>query len=875
MPDGFAVHEMIFDGTGKPVDYRFLAVNPAFEEITGLAANDIIGQTVLEVLPGTEDIWIQNYGKVVVTGTPLRFESGHTKLNKLFEVHAYRPQEGQFACIFRDITERKTHEAETEVRAEHSRKTAADYRAIFEGALEGILRATLDGRILAANPAMLRMLGFEDESDIKRVSAYELWLHPEDRSRFLRQVEEQKTVRDYEGLLRRKDGTIVKVSLAGRKVIGSDGQTVYYDGFFQDISARKQAEERLHASENKFKMAFMTGTDASSISTLKEGKILEVNDRFSEVFGYSREDACGKTSSELGWYAEDDRDRLISELKRQGHVEEMEFHGRVKNGELRYMLVSASLLQSDHGELILCVIRDITEQKRAAAEKAKLEEQFRQAQKLESIGRMAGGIAHDFNNQLTVINGYGDLLLRACKKGDPLLEWIEEIRNAGERASKLVRQLLIFSRKQSLEPRSMRLEALIGENRSMLQRFLGEDVQLVVESEPAGWLVMADPGQLHQVLMNLTVNARDAMPRGGTLTIRTANVVVSQAGIGVHPKVAPGQYVVLGVSDTGAGIAKEIQERIFEPFFTTKQEGEGTGLGLSTVYGIVRQLGGAINVQSEPGSGASFEIYLPRLEAEVGVDTPQPATQTASPGGFETILVVEDQAPVRNLMVLALKEAGYHVLESANGTEALLLAEQHSGPIHLLLTDVIMPHMTGKEVANRLRPSRHEMKVLYVSGYAADTLTRRGLGEPDWEFIGKPFAPDQLTGKVREILGPSRPSAAILVVDDDASVRGLFEHVLSEAGYEVVVACDGCEALVKVRERGFNLLLTDLVMPEREGLELIMILRKERPDLKVMAVSGAFGGAFLEAAEALGASAVLLKPVSPGQLLDAVRNIVG
>jgi CheY-like chemotaxis protein len=318
-------------------------------------------------------------------------------------------------------------------------------------------------------------------------------------------------------------------------------------------------------------------------------------------------------------------------------------------------------------------------------------------------------------------------------------------------------------------------------------------------------------------------------------------------------------------------MSEETQQSIFDPFFTTKPEGKGTGLGLSTVYGIVRQLRGTITVSSKLGYGTRFEIYLPRLGDEVVVP-PKEQQLTGSVDGSETVLVVEDQEPVRHLAVSVLKEHGYRVLEASQGEEALALTERHDGPIHLLLTDVIMPYMTGRALADRLKIARPETKLLYMSGYGTEVITNHGLLEPNAPYLAKPFTPDALVEKVREVLGPHQPRPVILVADDEESVRSFYRRVLSGAGYEVVDASDGAEALQKSRERRFDLLLTDLVMPEREGLELIMVLREEQPQLKIVAISGAFGGTFLKPAEFLGAAVTLLKPVSPDQLLSVVKD---
>ena len=396
---------------------------------------------------------------------------------------------------------------------------------------------------------------------------------------------------------------------------------------------------------------------------------------------------------------------------------------------------------------------EVARRVRAEEERSRFEAQFLQAQKLESLGRLAGGVAHDFNNLLTVINGYSDLVLRTLHRNDPLRVSIEAIRTAGLRATDLTRQLLAFSRKQIVEPRQVDLNALIAETRTMLQRLMGEDIQVVTKLAPDLGMVMADPGSLHQILMNVAVNARDAMPLGGKFTIETANVELDAHAAAQFPDTKPGPYIRLTVSDTGIGMNEETKQRIFDPFFTTKAEGEGTGLGLSTVYGIVRQADGSVVVRSEPDQGALFVIHLPRIMESQSIDAADTGSEKAQ-RGTETILLVEDHEELRKLAAFALNYCGYRILQAANGGAALLTAKAHAGPIHLMITDMIMPGMTGKELAGQLKPLRPEMKVLYMSGYVGDEITRRGLLEPGATYIAKPFTPDSLAEKVRQVLGP-------------------------------------------------------------------------------------------------------------------------
>ncbi|PYP56392.1 MAG: hybrid sensor histidine kinase/response regulator [Gemmatimonadetes bacterium] len=507
---------------------------------------------------------------------------------------------------------------------------------------------------------------------------------------------------------------------------------------------RKRTEEQLHESERKYRLLFETNPEPMFVYDFETLRIMAVNEAAITRYGYSESEFLALTIRDIR--SVEEQARLEQELARrtdEGAVRTGVRH-RAKDGRLFEVDLVARPLEFAGRRARLVLARDVTAQRH-------LEHQLRQSQKMEAVGQLAGGIAHDFNNLLTAILGSTQLLLHATPPGDARREDVEEIRNAGLRAAELTRQLLAFSRRQVLAPKVLELNAVVANMDKMLRRLIGDDVELATALHAEAGAVNADPGQLEQVLLNLVVNARDAMPGGGRVLIETTRMTLRDELVERRHRLPPGDYVCLAVADSGLGMDEATQAHLFEPFFTTKEVGKGTGLGLATVYGIVKQSGGYIWVYSEPGRGTTVKVYLPRVRGAAEPPLPAPELPPLR-GGKETVLLVEDAAPVRTLARRSLEARGYRVLDAADGPSALELSARHAGEIDVLVTDVVMPGMSGRELAERLAPTRPRMKVLYTSGYTDDAMVRQGVLNAGVAFLQKPFVPDTLARKVRDVL---------------------------------------------------------------------------------------------------------------------------
>ncbi|RPH50485.1 MAG: PAS domain-containing sensor histidine kinase [Desulfobacteraceae bacterium] len=662
----------------------------------------------------------------------------------------------EISALKRKIREIEQSGAEYRPARDALKKSEALYHDMVETSQDPVWQCDAEGRYTYLNPAWESVLGYTVEEMIGR--KFSDFQSPETASRDLEEfvrLMQGGSVKNYETIHIGKSGNEINLIFNAKFLISETGRIIGTSGTAHDITGLKKADSALRDSEEKYRLTFDTSPDAINISRLEDGLYVDINRGFTQLAGFSREEVIGKTSLEINlWHDPADRQKLVQGLREKGFYENLEARLRRKDGSVGTGLISARIVSLKGVPHIISVTRDITEIKKAEAEKAALEEQYKQSQKLEAIGQLAGGVAHDFNNMLNIILGYSQLALLKIDPSGPLHSDIQEIISAGKRSSDLVRQLLAFARKQTISPAVMNINEIIESMLNMLRRLIGEDIDLCWKPARDLWPVKMDPVQVDQIMANLSVNARDAISGVGKMTIETGNAEFDGAYCARNAEFIPGQYVLLAVSDNGCGMLKEIQDQIFEPFFSTKMYGKGTGLGLATVYGIVKQNNGFINVYSEPGKGATFKIYLPRYtEKESVIEAPR--VHAGSVSGTETLLLVEDDKSLLKMIKIILEELGYTVLAAGSPKEAIQLAEEFTGEIHLVLTDVVMPEMNGRDLQKQLSPIRPDIKCLFMSGYTANVIALRGILDEDVHFLQKPFSMEILSAKLKQVLGRS------------------------------------------------------------------------------------------------------------------------
>jgi two-component system cell cycle sensor histidine kinase/response regulator CckA len=734
------------DGEG-----RILEFNPAAEATFGHRRADVLGAQMAELLipPSLRSAHHRGLEKYLATGegpvigrrvelSALRADGSEFPIElAISRVSLEGPP--VFTGYVRDISERKEAEGQLHKLA-----------AIVESSRDAIVGRTVEGIVTSWNAAAERLFGYPADEIVGRPISD---LAPPERSNELGTINERlgrgEIIERFETVRVRKDGTRIEVESTISPVTDESGRVVGASAISRDVTERKHVEGALRESEARYRDLFENATDLIAVADL-ESRLTAVNEAFVRTLGYTREELIGRPLRDLvppEWH-ERIQQADDGKIGRQLDSTVYEHELIAKDGG-RIQIEVASRLIEESGRPVgtEAICRNISERKQ-------LEEQLRQSQRLESIGRLAGGIAHDFNNLLTVISGYSEALLEAAN-GDSEPE-LKEIAAAAERAAILTRQLLAFSRRQVLQPRIVSLNEVVEGIMPMLGRLIGEDIDLVASLDPALDTVSADPNQIEQVILNLVINARDAMPEGGKLTIETSNADLDEDYVADRPEARLGTHASLAVSDNGVGMDADTLARVYEPFFTTKPTGSGTGLGLSTVYGIVKQSGGNVWVYSEPGKGTTFKVYLPARNERLEVKQPE-VPQPATPTGTETILIVEDEEKLRVLATRILRKSGYKVLATGSTTEALRLTGHGAEGIDLLLTDLVMPEMSGRELAEQVNKQVLDVRVLFMSGYADDAVTRNGALQPGAAYLEKPFSGRELARKVREVLDATAP----------------------------------------------------------------------------------------------------------------------
>jgi len=744
-----------------------LEANLTLATLLGLDRGALVKQPVSRfILNEDQDICYRHRRRLLETGEPQESDLRLVRPGGApFWAHmvgtAARAEDGPTVChiAISDITERKQMEGAL-------RESEARFRHLLQGVPNIAVQGHgPDGTTRYWNDASEHLYGYTAQEAIGR-NLLDLIIPAEMRAEVEQAIQQMAATGEpipaSEVSLMHKDGSRVSV-LSSHAIVQIPGHAPELFCIDIDITKRKLAEEELRRSRSELESATRLTHVGHWYWNIKTNEMRWTEEVF-RLFGATIQPGVLNLADFAARVHPDDWPEL--ERKAMAAIADKavyrhEYRILQPNGSIRSCAALGQPVLDGNGEVIAFqgAIQDITERQRAQAEREKLEEQLRAVQKMEAIGSLAGGVAHDFNNLLSVIQGYTALVLEELPPGSPLMDDLLEVKKAGERAEALTRQLLAFSRKLILQPVALNLNEIAEGVAKMLRRILGEDIALVQILEPDLGIVRADPGQLEQVLMNLVVNARDAMPTGGKLTIETANVEIDAEYAARHVDMNPGSYIQLAVSDTGCGMDERTKARLFEPFFTTKPKGKGTGLGLSTVHGIVKQSGGCIWVSSDVGKGTTFTIYLPRETAATAATAVTRAVAGRPLTGTETILVVEDEESLRRFAKRALETAGYTVLTAAGGNEAIAACAQYDGDVHLLLTDVVMPEMNGRELAQELLKMRQRLKIIYMSGHTDNAIVHHGVLDPGTQFLGKPFTGNDVTRKVREVLDQATADA--------------------------------------------------------------------------------------------------------------------
>jgi|GEM_PF-340590 len=727
--------------------------NTAFSQIFGYRRDEIIGKNLLDfILPSDiqevkKETLQRMKGAISKYELVIKRKDGELR-NISVSAAPWIGEQGEFLGtigLILDVT--KEHQAVAAMRASEER-----YRNIFESFLDIYIRINNENIITLVSPSV-ELYGYKIEEVVGR-EAREFFFNSEEYDLAIAGLRNSGVVTDFEIKLKRKDGTPFDTSATVKVLFDEVGVLLGLEGVLRDITERKRAEQALRLNEERLRTLY-DNNPSMYFTIASDGCVISVNDFGAAQLGYQVEELLSKSVFVV--FYEEDRvkaeDNITNCLKFPGEVFSWEIRKVKKDGSILWVKETARAIQDISNEtIILIVCEDITERKNTEEAKKLLEEQFRQAQKMESIGRLAGGLAHDFNNLLTPIYGYCDMILSSIQPQDEIYEEVKEILLTATRAADLTRQLLAFSRKQVLDPKIINLNQIINGFESMLTRLIGENIFLSKKLQPELWDIKVDSHQIEQVIMNLVVNAKDAMPEGGRISLETDNIEINKTLILRFSELTPGQYVKMSINDTGIGIPKEIVDKIFDPFFTTKEKGKGTGLGLSTVYGIIKQSEGHIEVTSEEGQGSTFTIYFPREMSQTRTKTEVTAV-SEKPAGTEKILIIEDNDGVRNISKIILKKLGYRIEEAIDGEEGLHKVEQSASPFDLVITDIILPKMNGFDLVQKIKEKHPEMKAIFISGYTPEYIMHNTNMDMDIPLLRKPFKPDELAVFVRKVLG--------------------------------------------------------------------------------------------------------------------------